>query len=42
MLFTQSASPQREGPETELFHGGAGQIPELLDQELGRSASRST
>jgi L-amino acid dehydrogenase len=29
-LFTQAQSPQNEGPETELFHGGAGQIPELL------------
>ena len=29
-LFTQKQSPQNEEPETYLFHGGAGQIPELL------------
>ena len=34
LLFTQAASPQREGPETELFHGGAGQIPEILADQL--------
>lgn len=32
--FTQAVSPQREGPETELFFGAAGQSPDLLAQHL--------
>lgn len=34
-LVTHSAGPEDEDPEQWLFHGGAGQIPERLAQELG-------
>lgn len=34
-LITHSAGPEDEDPEQWLFHGGAGQIPERLADELG-------
>lgn len=34
-LTAHSAGPEEERPEHWLFHGGAGQIPERLAQELG-------
>jgi monoamine oxidase len=36
-LVTHSAGPEHEGPEHWLFDGAAGQIPELLADELGDS-----
>jgi monoamine oxidase len=38
MAFTQAAGPQREEPETDLFYGAAGQIPQLLAREIGEDS----
>jgi L-amino acid dehydrogenase len=35
VLFANAAAPQAQNPETDLFYGGAGQIPPLLASELG-------
>ena len=36
-LFTYRQAPQSEDPETDLFYGGAGQIPGLIAARIGRS-----
>lgn len=35
VLWGQNCAPQSEHPEAELLHGGAGQIPEKIADELG-------
>jgi len=35
VLWGQNSAPQSEYPEKELLHGGAGQIPEKIAEELG-------
>lgn len=37
LAWTQANAPQGEGPETDLFIGAAGQIPEILAARLGDS-----
>ncbi|MCS5691946.1 FAD-dependent oxidoreductase [Cyanobium sp. FGCU-6] len=38
VLWGQRTAPQAEHPELELLHGGAGQLPALLAEELGETA----
>ncbi len=37
ILFANRQAPQAEGPETDLFYGAAGQIPELIARRIGDS-----
>ncbi len=37
LAWTQAVAPQEENPESWLVHGGMGQVPQLLAQQLGES-----
>lgn len=42
MAWTQRVGPQAETPEKWLLHGGAGQIPALLEKQLGQAIMLNT